>query len=159
MVLIREADGPCVAVPRWGGLWRLKVWLFSAGLDRALAAGVSPDSSFQLSLRAHALLSSPRREGLADELRSLIGQAQRSRGCFDPTLPLSRAAILACRDEIEELAERLEDPEPVDVRGVALVHTLLRTGDSPVFGGADPDDLESALWCASEALDPFQCLV
>jgi hypothetical protein len=158
-LLIRETEGPTLAMRRCGPLWRLRAYLCCAGLDRALAAGVSPDSSVQLSLRAHTLLSSTMRWGLADELHRLIGQAQQPRACFDPTVPLARSAILANRDEIEALADRLEAEEPVDVRGVAQVHALLRNGDSPVFGREDADELERALQCATEALDPFQCLV
>jgi hypothetical protein len=158
-VLIREADGPSLALRRCRRLWRLSVWLRSAGLDRALAAGVPPDSSVALSLRAHDLLSSSVRQQLAGELRGMIAAAGRPRGCFDPAVPLARSSILACREMIEELAARLEDPEPVDVHGIAQTHVMLRSGGSPMFGRPDDGQLEKALEGAIEGLDPSRCLV
>ena len=57
---------------------RLRVWLRPMPLDRALAAGVAPDTSPALAaLRARALTQLTTRRNLSDRLRQIVRMAHR----------------------------------------------------------------------------------
>ena len=95
---------------------RLSLRLKARSLDRALAAGASPDTSEELTLRAHALVRADTRNEVAAALSRLAqGDGQR---------PLRR--------ELERVATRLLDPGPVAPGGVALALGLLSDGARPL---------------------------
>lgn len=97
---------------------RLSLRLQARRLDRALAAGASPDASEELTLRAHALVRADTRNEVAASLSRLAqGDGQR---------PLRR--------DLERVATRLLDPGPVAPRGVALALELLSDGAAPLSG-------------------------
>lgn len=158
VVLISDADALTFACKRYGPLRSLVIRSRSMALDQALAAGASPDSRPDLSVRAHALLRHSSRCGLARELRDVVKRATRSRGVWDPSVPLARRAILANHAEIAEVARWLEDAQPADVRGIAQLRLLLRDGGSALYTADDGCELEAALERITEALDPFQAL-
>ncbi|MGH2894322.1 MAG: hypothetical protein ACRDPM_13820 [Solirubrobacteraceae bacterium] len=118
-----------------------------------MAAGVSPDCSAALSLRAHTLIGARTRAALARSLRRLVEDARRPRQLLSLHVPVCRRKILSSRETLEELAERLESGDPLDVRGVARVRLLLGDGCGPVYHRLGADDLEPALRQALEALE------
>jgi hypothetical protein len=52
------------------------------------------------------------------------------------------------------VAERLVGSAPVDARGVAQLHGILRDGSSPLYSPTRAGDLEQALGQALDALEP-----
>jgi hypothetical protein len=102
-------------------------------LDRMLAEGAWPDSTPSLSLRAGRLIGSSARAEIARALRRIQADARRGRHPFDPSLPVCRSEVVACEELIDELAERLLDPAPVEARGVALARLLITDGSSPLY--------------------------
>jgi hypothetical protein len=121
-------------------------------LDRALADGVDPDGAVPLSLRARDLLSPHRRRRLASGLRKALAQARSPRRPFTAAVPVARRPLLGSADLAEELAARLEDGCPVEVRGVAQVAVLLGDGGSPLYVPRGAGQLRARLEAALEAL-------
>lgn len=154
-LLLTDPTNPrCLIYARDRTRMRIFVQLRSHDLDQALAAGVAPDSSAALSLRAHALLGAKTRGGLARSIRRLIDKAQRPFGPFTPAVPICRRKILASTESLGKLADRLLSSEPVDARGVATVAVLLTDGCGPVYHRPGADDLESVVRQALRALEP-----
>ena len=137
---------------------RISARLHSWRLDHTLALGEQPDSSAALFLRAHRLIGPRCRRELAHEIRALPANARRANHPFDPHVPLRRREILDAAELLEELADRLEAPEPVDARGVAQVRVLLRDGESPLFNPGRANQLAEAFEAALEALEPAVAL-
>jgi hypothetical protein len=131
---------------------RFRVRFKRRRLDEQLADGADPTGSPELSLRTAQLRSSEVRTRLARALEKKLAMA------YEPIL-LSirlqphRYEIRACREEIHELAERLRDNEPVEVRGMAMTARLLTPGASP-FDPNNWEKLRPALRAARRALDP-----
>jgi hypothetical protein len=68
---------------RWPGpLRRLWVRLKATSLDRALAEGVNPSESVELSLRAGRLVGLSQREEIATSIRALLDLAGQDRQMF-----------------------------------------------------------------------------
>jgi hypothetical protein len=126
--------------------------LHSRELDQALAAGVSPDMSAALSLRAHTLISPRARTRLARSIRKLIQDAQHPLGPLDPGVPICRRKILRSRKMLQALAARLESTDPVDACGAAKGHLLLNGSSGPVYERPAADDLEPAIQQVLRAL-------
>jgi hypothetical protein len=127
------------------GAWRL---------DQALAAGVCPDASATLSLRAHRLIGPATRHALARELRDVIDRARRPRARLDNGIRLCAVEVLRSRDAIGDLADRLDGREPVEPAGVARVRLLLRDGAGPLYNESFPGGLQRAVQVAIDALEP-----
>jgi hypothetical protein len=153
LLLTRGPDTRAIEVRRCGAYSRLVVRVRSFTLDRALAAGASPDSSALLSLRAQSLISTPHRLALARTLRALIRDAGRQCRPFDPGIPLPRDVLLA-RESIEAAAKVLESAHAVDARGVAHLELMLRDGGGPLFGAGGPSALRKGFRDAIGALTP-----
>lgn len=153
------AESSAVSIRRCGAQAALLVRARGLGLDRRLAGGADPDTDALLSLRAGALISARHRHSLARALRKLLLQARRLQHPLDPPVPLARREILRTRDLIEELAELLDRPDPVDARGVAQVEVLLRDGSSPVYWAARGAQLRPALQTAIAALQAPPAIV
>jgi hypothetical protein len=73
---------------------------------------------------------------------------------YGARIPASRTRVAAARPDLERLASRLADPDPVDARGVALTHELLSDGTGPLFWNRSADSLKARLREALEALEP-----
>lgn len=154
-VLIADgADPTTIATCRCSISQRLLARLRAEELDRRLAEGVSPDSSAVVSLRARRLIATTERRKLARQLRVIVRVAARPRNRLDPHLRLARRQILRARETFEVLADKLERPSPVDPRGVARVHVLLRDGEGPLYNEAHVDMLELLLEQVLDALEP-----
>lgn len=124
IVLLADSD------PRSNGvvIWRVRIRdrlaarLLADRLDRELAAGVPADSSTRLTLRAHRLLRPVIRRRLCEALRRIVDHADR-RPLTPPVLP--RDQIVAAGPALTQLAARLADRGPIDVRGVAIAWLLV----------------------------------
>jgi hypothetical protein len=127
---------------------RVGARLFALRLDCALAAGVSPDSSVVLSLRAHELLTAANRRSLARGLRRITKDAERPQHP-GPVVPLARREILRHRDLIHRVADVVERAGPIDLCGLAAIEVMVRDGAGPMYGsdrvGALGPRLEAAL--------------
>lgn len=154
VVLSIDRAAGTLVVQRAGPVARLMARWRKTKLDRALAAGVSPESDVALELRARALMDHERRVALRTNVETLFVMTQR------PAPLGSRWAILSVRrvrrvaDELERLAAALEGSGPVDVRGLALVRMLLVDGSSPLYGSGDEpvEDLRAAIERAIDGL-------
>ena len=133
---------------------RLVARLRASHLDAALVSGASLDSSAPLSLHAHGLISAKNRHKLSEEVREIVRKADQPRSVFDPTVPICRRKVLAVRELFEELADRLQDRDPVAPHGVANVRRLVREGAGPLYERPSEDDLQDFLEEAIGALQP-----
>jgi hypothetical protein len=154
-LLLTDPENPsCVVLERTRLCTRVGTHLRSHHLDRALASGISPDSSAALSLRAQTLIGGRARATLAGYLRRLVSDAQRPFQPLSVGLPICRRKILRSRITLDALAERLVSRDPLDVMGVAKVRMLLIDGCGPIYDRPGADDLEPALRDALQALEP-----
>lgn len=158
LLLTQRSDTSSVRLHRSLVTVRIWVWLRSWQLDYALAHGVAPDSSAALSLRAYRLIGPRRRRALARELRRLPATAARPQYRFDPHVRLRRREVVRALELLNDLADRLEAPEPVDARGVAQVLTILRDAESPLFRPGRAGRLAEAIEAALDALEPEPAL-
>ena len=133
---------------------RLAAHRRSLTLDRALAAGASPDSEAALALRAQALIGQPARRELANQIRRIIAAAHRPSGARWPVVIISRRLIQAVELDLSQLALQLLAEEPVDVRGVASVRALICDGCGPLYAGwTGVNELRAAIHEATAALE------
>lgn len=154
LLLTDKANPGCVRAKPGRTLTRAWTHLHASQLDRALAAGASPDSSPALSLRAHALIGAPARRDLARSIRRLLEAARRPFDPLTPGIPICRRKALASADTLLALADRLTSGDPVDARGVAMLRLLLIDGGGPIHHRPAANDLESALAAVTAALEP-----
>jgi hypothetical protein len=135
----------------------------AARLDRALAAGTSPEASASLAARAGRLTSTEFRRDLAASLRRiLVAAGEPARPAAAATsigparalrIPLRTTRISQSAPLLADLASRLLEPGPVPARGVALVVQLLADGTGPLYREAARDDLGTLAERAARALD------
>ncbi len=135
-----------------GARKRAMAHLSAGRLDRALAAGLSPDSSVAASLRAQTLIGISTRRKLSHGLRALVSST-RTQVRTITAVPLCRHKIVDAEELLGHLAERLSAPGAVDVRGVAQVSLLLTDSRGPLYTDPLADDLQPALRAATEALE------
>jgi hypothetical protein len=110
-------------------------------LDDALARGADPWSTAELMVRASRLSSLSERRTLSAGLLALVSIAERQRR-WRPHVGVRHQVVLEQRDSLLALAERLDQPAPVDVVVVAQIALLLSDPSSPVYqGGQHPQDL------------------
>jgi hypothetical protein len=135
---------------------RLKAWWQRELLDERLALGADPDTRDELRLRSRQLLSSGVRAELADRFETVVRQARRpvTRTAPSTRLPVRRAEVRECADDLLVLAQRLRADVPIDVRGAAMASRLLMYGTSPLYYQAAPVSLTHAVRSARMTLDP-----
>jgi hypothetical protein len=131
---------------------RVRAHVRALQLDRALAAGASPDSELLLSLRAEAMISMANRHALARALRRAVADAARPLQPLGPVLPLARREVLRHRGLIHELADVVDRNVPVDLRGLATVEVLLMDGAGPLYTSDRRDALGAWLQTALDTL-------
>jgi hypothetical protein len=132
---------------------KLRTWWHRDELDDRLAHGASPASDPTLSRRAEQLRSRTTRTHLADGLQDALDEARKS-WSIGARLPLRRAEIRACADDVAALVARLRDDRPIDVRGAAMAARVLFDGSGPLY--RDTSSLRYALRSARLALDPIE---
>jgi hypothetical protein len=152
-VIVLLEQGDALRLRRVRPWDRLKAQLCAAALDRALAAGSSPESSVALAVHAAHLHKGAQRSLLARSLRR-VGACSEAPSAQHPHAPFDRDAVRQARAELEALAVRLASSEPLDIRGVARVRTLLVDGTGPLYGGHQPGRLRRELVATLASLDP-----
>ena len=130
---------------------RVAARLHARDLDRALAAGASPDSSVSLSLHAARLYRPGHRSGLAHAVRRLAALTARPSRL---KVPVSVRTVGEVADELEAVASRLSAPGPVDVRGVAKIRSLLSDGTGPLYRPSGSPALRDELRSVLRSFDP-----
>ncbi len=128
--------------------------VFSASLDRRLAAGQAPESSRLLAARAQHIVALRSRQKMARNWENLLRRARRAPGAYQPALPVDGPRIVAGEPAIRELVRRLTAPLPVSARGVAMATELLTDAVGPVYNPHSRVSLAAALEAAIGQLDP-----
>lgn len=154
LLLTDQSNSSCIVFERKRLRTRLSARVRARALDRALAAGVSPDSSAALSVRAHTLIGATARADLARSIRRVLDDARHPFDPLTPHVPLCRRKIMGSAKSLERLAERLVSADPVDARGVAQVRLLLVGDRGALFDHPAADDLEPALEETMLAVEP-----
>lgn len=153
LVLTDERHPGCVRLERTRTAVRVRARMRARQSDRALASGISPDSSACLSVRAHELIGGPTRLALARAIRRLVQHAGHPVTPMSFHVPICRSKVWRSRKTLEDLADRLLTDGPLDARGLAQIRLLLSDGAGPLYDRPNADDLEPALECAIAALD------
>jgi hypothetical protein len=136
--------------PAWSASqWAITLWaqLRGPALDRQLAREMASWASPLHAARALQITSPRRRRLLADSLERLLDDVRRpARGPrLGAAVPPDRQQINAAASQIEALATRLRDGEPVRAEGVARLRALLCDGAGPVYTPSRSPDLPGAL--------------
>jgi hypothetical protein len=153
VVIQLDADGVWARRVTWRE--RLESHLFGDRLDRALAAGVPPETDPLLALRAAQISSPKSRRELAVVVRRMLDSAL---SADDAPFKAKSMAILPrvkkARREFESLAEHLEAPVPLPARGMAAVKLLLRDGAGPLYRYESRQNLARLVRDITDLLDP-----
>jgi hypothetical protein len=131
---------------------RLIAWLRADALDRELARGVAPESCGALTLRARTLIGPSARAALARQLRRVVSDARGSH-VWMARVSVRKGSVLEAADELDALADRLSEPGPVDVRGVAETQLLLSDGCGPLYFRGATEELRGRIAHALSRLD------
>jgi hypothetical protein len=152
LLLVSDFDKALIA--RDATPWeRLLARICAARLDRELACGASPDASATLALRARALLRPQTQSQLAQQVaRVLVDATGPPRRVMGSRVPVRRNSIQAAAGTFRKLADRLLDPGPLPVQGIAMVRNLLTDGAGPIYHPGHAGELPSALERALAAL-------
>lgn len=133
---------------------RLRVRLHTARLDRQLAAGLVPDAFADRALRARQLAALGTRRGIARSLRRLVDEAEMPPGArMCSAVPVCRRSILAWREALLGVAERLEQPVALDPCGVARALVLLTDGAGPFYDARATRSMSDAVWWIADGLE------
>jgi hypothetical protein len=150
LLLLDESGCPVASAVRpWD---RALVRLRGASLDRALAAGASPDASLALALRAQMLVRTRYRRDLARSASRVLTAAMHPSFGARLPVPVCRDRVRDCSAEFGELIRRLDTAGPVPVQGVARASVLLSEAGGPLYHRAGPGDLRARVRAATEAL-------
>jgi hypothetical protein len=124
-------------------------------LDAQLAEGVGPESSLWLALRARLLVRPSHAHRLSKALKWLVMTSEASPR-VPARAPVRRDAVRLARGELLTLADRLLEPGPLGVQGVARARVLLRDGAGPLYTASSGRDLRSEVRDALRALRSFR---
>jgi hypothetical protein len=117
---------------------RLAARVRARRLDQDLAAGVLPEASPALALRARRLTARPRRRRMADGYHRLRREP--------------RARLDCAGAELAGLAETLAAPGPVTASGAAQAWLLLTDGTGPLYNVGSTDGVRAAAARTLESL-------
>ena len=98
------------------------------------------------------LAGAPHRSELAASLRRIAADSCGD-GAVRTRMTGASSRVKEARPELERLARRLADPDPVDARGVALTKALLSDGAGPLYWARSPESLGARLREALAALE------
>jgi hypothetical protein len=131
-------------------------WL-ARRLDRALAEGVSPESSAPLALRAQRLTEPDRRWSIAGALRRIIREADEDGPRLGRMMPVrpNPGTVREASQELNELADTLDDPGPVAAHGVAQAWLLITDGAGPLYHPGTGEPLSARAAQARQQLRPW----
>jgi hypothetical protein len=136
---------------------KLRTWWQREELDERLAHGANPESDPMLSRRAAQLTARSTRTRTADALVDALDEARKA-WSISARLPLRRAELRACAEDVVALADRLRDDRPIDTQGAAMSARLIFDGSSPVYREGAVT-LRYALRSARLALDPIEAVI
>jgi hypothetical protein len=153
LVLADKRNPGCLVVKRSRAVAHVRARVCARQLDCELARGTSPESSADLSVRAHDLIAVRTRAMLAQSIRRLVQDATHPLRPLHFSVPICRSKVWRCRHTLEELADRLLSAEPLDPRCLAQVRLLLSDGAGPLYFRPGDDDLAPALERAIAALE------
>jgi len=135
------------------------LWARLAGpyLDQELAEGVNPSRNLELRLRARQITTTKARRSVAEALRSAVRRMSRPPAGINPGVPMDDEAILSCRYELRQLADRIVSMKHPCARGVAIARQLAFDGHSPLYwkpnqNGDGPEKLANTIHAAQAAL-------
>ena len=133
---------------------RLRVRLRRWRLDRELAEGCHPEACRDRALRATQLTEAVTRRRVARSLRGVVAKAERAPGGLGSAAPVCRSAVLAWREGLLGLADRLEQPGPVNPCGVARALALVTDGTGPLYNPAPERPIEELIWWVADGFAP-----
>jgi hypothetical protein len=114
---------------------RLRTLGRRAHLDAALAEGADPEQDPLLELRAQELTSDATRRAISRTIHNLLDAAEEPWHGSRP--PLQADDVLAAREELVSLAERLVGPNPISPQAAALAARLVWDCASPIYAAGD----------------------
>jgi hypothetical protein len=123
-------------------------------LDRQIAAGCRCEPSPALAIRTRQLTHPRTRLRIARNLRRIVGYVDRV-GLVRArsAVIIERPSVIANREAILGLADRLAGTDPVSARGVLLALALTVNGiSSPLFNLACGRTVSEAIWEVADAL-------
>jgi hypothetical protein len=133
-------------------LARLRAVVRHRGLDIALAAGADPWSDGALLARAARLASWRERRKVAGGLLQLVALATHGWPASS-FRNVRHAAVLDQRESLLALADRLDQPAPMEIAVVARLALLISDRRSPVYvGGRDRASLAEVTATCAQAL-------
>jgi hypothetical protein len=97
-------------------------------LTQSLAEGTNPSSSPELALRASQLTSDRRRREMTKTWRRIVAEAIRPSATRLLVSIVNQRSVLDAEDAIGALIARLQGPEPVAVKGMAMAERLVTNG-------------------------------
>jgi hypothetical protein len=112
---------------------RLSARLFAGHYDRQIEGGTSPVLGGPLAVHGARLVSARERDDLACALRRILEDADATRGIPTAHVPVHSASVHHAAEAIEAVYDRLSDPFPVRVRGMARLRILLSDGCGPLY--------------------------
>src|SRR3954447_17862018 len=124
LMLTTEETGRVVAAQRVRLRERLVARLAAGTLGRRLAAGVAPDRSPALALRAQWLIGGSARRKLAAHIRTIVADARNYDNWRRPSMVPSRHAARTPAEDLDTLAARLGGGLPVSSSGMAQAQLL-----------------------------------
>ena len=133
---------------------RLRVRLRRGRLDRELAEGRDPEACGDRALRAGQLTEAVTRRRVARSLRGVVAKAERAPGGLGSAAPVCRGAVLAWREGLLGLADRLEQPGALNPCGVARALVLLTDGTGPLYNPAPESSLGELIWWVADGFAP-----
>ena len=125
---------------------RLRVRLHRTRLDRELAEGRDPEACGDRALRARQLTDTVTRRRVARSLRGVVAKAERAPGGLGSAAPVCRSAVVAWREGLLGLADRLEQPRPVNPCGVARALVVVTDGSGPLYNPEPERPIEELIW-------------
>jgi len=151
LLLLLDEDHRLIA--REARSWeRVLARLRAEQLDGDLAAGVAPESTALLAIRAQILVRPRVRRGLVRSLRQVLLEATGpDTHRYGPRIPVRRERVADARPAFESLIRHLLAPGPVSARLVARVKELLTDGYGPLYCAESLEDLRGRAEDAIEA--------
>jgi hypothetical protein len=134
---------------------RIRVAFTRRRLDREIASQWPCHLTPSLALRARQLVDPRNRKRIARTLRGTVARADRmGTGPNFSAVVLEPGAVMAGRQAMLGLAERLDGSAPVCPRGMVLAHTFLTDGGvSPLFNRHCAQTVTEAIWDLADALE------
>jgi hypothetical protein len=134
---------------------RIRVATHRAALTEQLAEGADPTSSPELALRTSQLTSDRRRRQLARSLRRTVIEVRNPAPTRALVSIVNRNAVFEADDAIQATIARLASPDPVAVKGMAMLDRILSDGaSSPLYGRFEPGAFRRQLLEAKSEMDP-----